>query len=144
MIKYRRPNRPERVQKNRPQGGGGAQGRLGLTGTTEWLRLLSQPTISISARCSFLLTTLSRIWTVDTGRCPTTVAWFEKHCPALKVSNFEQTIAVHICWTGNYRGIALSGPNPAPPSIIGLGGVVLSGVSSFVNFESEQNGTACR
>jgi hypothetical protein len=71
---------------------------------------------------------------VGTGRCPTTVAWFEKQCASLKVSNFEQTIAVHICWTGNHRGIALSGPNPAPPSIIVLGGVVLSRVSSFVNF----------
>jgi len=47
----------------------------------------------------------------------------------LEVSNFEQTIAVHICCVGNHRGIALSGPNPTPPSIIGLGGVVLSRVS---------------
>jgi hypothetical protein len=31
---------------------------------------------------------------------------------------------VHICCFGNHRGIALSGPNPTPPSIIRLGGVV--------------------
>jgi hypothetical protein len=44
----------------------------------------------------------------------------------LKVRNFEQTIAAHICCFGNHRGIALSGPNPTPPSIIALGGVALS------------------
>ena len=49
--------------------------------------------------------------------------------PSLKVSNFEQTLAVHICCFGNHRGIALSGPDPTPASIIGLGGVVLSRVS---------------
>jgi hypothetical protein len=48
----------------------------------------------------------------------------------LKVSNFEQTIAVYVCCFGNHRGIALSGPNPTPPRIIGLGGVVLSRVSA--------------
>jgi hypothetical protein len=50
------------------------------------------------------------------------------------VSNFEQTILVHIGFTGNHRGIALSGPNSTPSSIIELGGVVLSRVSSLVNF----------
>jgi hypothetical protein len=45
------------------------------------------------------------------------------------VSNFEQASAVHIRSFGSYRGIAMSGPNPTPPSIIGLGGVALSPVS---------------
>jgi hypothetical protein len=58
------------------------------------------------------------------------------------MSNFEQTIAADFCWFGNHRGIALSGPNPTPPSIIGLGGVVLSrGDLIRQLFESEQNGT---
>jgi len=34
----------------------------------------------------------------------------------------------------SHRGIALSGPNPTSPSIIGLGGVALSPVSSLTNF----------
>jgi hypothetical protein len=52
----------------------------------------------------------------------------------LKVSSFEQTISVHIGFTGDHRGVALSGPNSTPSSNIGLGGVVLSRVSSLVNF----------
>jgi hypothetical protein len=48
------------------------------------------------------------------------------------VSNFEQTAAVYICCFANHRGIALSGPNPTPPSIIALGGVVLSRASQFL------------
>ena len=47
--------------------------------------------------------------------------------PNLQVSNFEQTIAVHVCCmvsTGELRG---SGPKPTPPGIyFKLGGVVLS------------------
>ena len=39
---------------------------------------------------------------------------------------------------GNHRGFALPGPNPTPPGIIGLGGVVR------LLFKSEQNGTAPR
>jgi hypothetical protein len=50
------------------------------------------------------------------------------------VSNFEQMISVHIGFTCDHRGIALSGPNSTPSSIIELGGVVLSRVSSLVNF----------
>jgi hypothetical protein len=43
---------------------------------------------------------------------------------ARKLSNFEQTTAVHVRCFDHHRGIALSGPNPTPPATIGLGGVV--------------------
>jgi hypothetical protein len=48
------------------------------------------------------------------------------------VSNFDQTIAVHVCCTGCHRGIALPGPNATPPGTIELGRVVLSATHSWL------------
>ena len=47
------------------------------------------------------------------------VPWysFRPHWPGLKIA----TVCVLF---GNHRGFALPGPNPTPPGIIGLGGVV--------------------
>ncbi len=42
------------------------------------------------------------------------------------------------------RGIALSGPDPTPPSIIGLGGVALFRCPNSLTLDNEQNGTALR
>jgi hypothetical protein len=52
--------------------------------------------------------------------------------PILKVSNFEQTIALSVCCFAQHRGIALSGHRKATPTgIIGPGGVVPMRVSYF-------------
>jgi len=121
--------------QERPQRGGGALRPSGTWGeTAEWLHLPLQPTTSKSgalltfAHCPNFKLRVS-------GRHPRCVlACFRRL--GLKVNNFEQTIAMYICCFGNHRGIALSGPNPMPPSIIGLGGVVLFRVSYFVNFSN--------
>src|SRR5580704_13620665 len=99
----------------------------------EWLRLPLQPTTANSGApahfCSLAKFHIAGVRPpLDGGYWPVSehsgiVGKYQ--WPNLKVSNFEQTTAVHICCFSNYRGIALSGSNPTPPSIIGLGGVVL-------------------
>jgi hypothetical protein len=107
-----------------------------LRETTEWLRLPLQPTTSNSgALLTFAHCPNFKLQAAQLGRLRTVGTGLSDHSGLfLKVSNFEQTIAVHICCFGNHRGIALSGPNPTPPSIIGLVALYFPGCSNSLTF----------
>jgi hypothetical protein len=119
-----------------------AQRRLGLEGNHGCGFRCSRPHPT-AARCSLLLTVLIQIagglirTAPDGGYWPVRPQWPSLKMSVtyfLKVSNFEQTIAVHICCFGNHRGIALSGPNATPPSIIGWVALCFPGCPNSLTF----------
>jgi len=120
--------------QERPQRGGGALRPSGTWGeTAEWLQLPLQPTTSKSAA----LLTFAHCPNFKlrvSGRHPRCVlACFRR--PGLKVSNFEQTIAVHICCFANTGGLRCPDLIQRHQALLGLVALCLPGCPNSLTFQ---------